>query len=298
MSAAREPGWFLPNQRNGIADQLDDGIRALLIDTHWGIKTSGGTVITDVERENVTRREIEAAVGRDGVERAEAIRERLAGKADPEDARPYLCHVVCELGATELTAALTDVREFLDTHPDEFVILFIEDVVRPPAAAAAFEDSGLVDYAYVHGRGEPFPTLRELIRADKRVFVLGEKHSGGAELPWYHDGFELVQETPYTFGSPEEIAGPGSCAPNRGGADSPIFQVNNWVEKIPRSPDLAARVNDYATLLRRARLCERRRGLLPGIVAVDYYDQGDVVAVTRTLNGISPDAKARTREVN
>ena len=37
MSAAAEPGWFLPNQRYGIIRQLDDGIRGLLIDTHYGI---------------------------------------------------------------------------------------------------------------------------------------------------------------------------------------------------------------------------------------------------------------------
>ena len=37
VGGVAEPGWFLPNQRYGIIRQLDDGIRGLLIDTHYGI---------------------------------------------------------------------------------------------------------------------------------------------------------------------------------------------------------------------------------------------------------------------
>jgi hypothetical protein len=295
MSAAREEGWYLPNQRHGIAQQLDDGIRVLLIDTHYGVETEGGTVVTDIELETATREELEATVGEAGLERVERIRERELGEADPEDARPYLCHVACELGATELTAALTDVREFLDAHPDEFVVLFVEDVVTPEDAAQAFEDSGILRYAYVHRRGEPFPTLRELIEADERVLILGEQHSGGSALPWYHDGFTLVQETPYTFGDEEEIAGRESCRPNRGTAHSPIFQINNWIERIPRSPDQAGRVNDFDTLTKRARMCERVRGLLPNIIAVDHYDRGDLFGVINELNGLDRDADPQVR---
>src|SRR5687768_15677212 len=101
----------------------------------------------------------------------------------------------------ELTQALTEVREFLDTHPDEFLIVVIEDYVAAEDIQTAFEDSGLVRYAYVHERDTPFPTLRELIGADKRILVMAENDNGGGSIPWYHDGFELMQETPYTFAS-------------------------------------------------------------------------------------------------
>jgi hypothetical protein len=297
MSASREPGWFTTNQRNGITRQLDDGIRALLIDTHYGVPSSGSTVITDLSREDATRGEIEQELGEDSVERVERLVGGFAFEGVPGEAEPYLCHVVCELGATELTEALTGVREFLDTHPDEFVVLFIEDVVSPKDVAPAFEESGILRYAYVHKRAAPFPTMRELIEADERLFVLGESQSGGAEFPWYHDGFELVQETPYTFHSPKELAKAASCNPNRGTPDSPTFQINNWVEKIPRDPDLAREVNEYDTLLERARLCEKRRGLLPNIIAVDFYDQGDLFGVANELNGLDRDAEATVRTI-
>ncbi len=52
MSAAELPGWYAPNQRTGIQRQLDDGVRAFLIDTHYGIKRSSGPVLTDLEQED------------------------------------------------------------------------------------------------------------------------------------------------------------------------------------------------------------------------------------------------------
>src|SRR5690606_20021034 len=37
MAAASERGWYFPSQRYGIAQQLRDGVRALLIDSYYGI---------------------------------------------------------------------------------------------------------------------------------------------------------------------------------------------------------------------------------------------------------------------
>ena len=64
-----------------------------------------------------------------------------------------------------------------------------------------------------------------------------------------------MQETPYTFDSADALRDPKSCKPNRGTADSPLFQFNHWVEKVPRSPDLGAEVNAYDFLVERAREC-------------------------------------------
>jgi hypothetical protein len=45
-------------------------------------------------------------------------------------------------------------------------------------------------------------------------------------------------------------------------------------------------VNAYDALLRRARDCERVRGQLPNLLAVDFYRRGDVFAVVDELNGV------------
>jgi hypothetical protein len=112
---------------------------------------------------------------------------------------------------------------------------------------------------------------------------MAENGTGG--VPWLRAQFDLLQETPYRFVTPAEVAGSGSCRPNRGRVRHPLFLLNNWVDTspLPRARN-AAVVNAFETLLRRARLCERLRNRLPNLVAVDFYEQGDVVGVVRALN--------------
>src|SRR5262245_36518589 len=117
-----------------------------------------------------------------------------------------------------------------------------------------------------------------MIDSDERLFVMAEVNSGRGKYPWYHGGFnDIAQETPYTFNSVKELEDYDfSCRQNRGRPANPMFQLNNWIEKLPRSPETAAKVNGFEFLKQRARTCERRRGLLPNLIAVDYYDQGDM----------------------
>ncbi len=299
MSAAAEPGWFLPNQRYGIIRQLDDGIRGLLIDTHYGIGEAGrgfGGVITDLGKENKTRKEVEAELGAETVQRAEDLVGRLRFGAEPTgESEPYLCHVLCELGATKLDVALRKIHAWMATHPDEFLMIVIEDVVSPEETAQAFQRSGLLRYAYTPDPNTVWPTLGQLIERDKRLLVMAERDNGGGKFPWYQDAFGLIQETPYTFNNVQQITGPDSCRPNRGEPDNPLFQINNWIEKVPRDPPLQGEINAKDVLLKRARTCERVRGMDPNLIAVDYYNEGDIFAVANVLNGIAADATPSVR---
>lgn len=300
MSAAQEPGWFLPNQRFGIRRQLDDGIRGLLIDTHYGSRRGGNRgfagVITDLQKEGKTRQEVVAEIGEEAVAKAESLVGRLAfGSSPPGKSEPYLCHVLCELGATRLDVALAGIDVWMQRHPDEFLVIFIEDVVGPEETAAAFRKSGLLRYAYTP-TGDPVqPTLGELIERDQRLLVMAENDAGGGKYPWYQQGFDLVQETPYTFHSVAQIESPEGCRPNRGGDSNPLFQLNSWIETIPRDPDLAARIDSHQALLRRSRLCTKIRGLKPNLLNVDFYDRGDVIGVAKELNGIPASEQPQVR---
>jgi len=301
MSAAELPGWYQPNQRNDIRSQLDDGIRAFLIDSHYGINRPSGPVLTDLEREGTSKvlEGISAQLGPEAAAAFQAIDARYAKRGGEGKPGSYFCHVVCELGSIEMGKTLGWFRDFLQTHPDEFVILFIEDKVSPTDIATAFEKSDILPYAYIHKPDEPFPTMRELIEADKRLFVMAEVDAGSGAIPWYHQGFELAMETPYTFTSAEELASPAGCVKNRGGTGKPLFQLNHWVEKLPRSPSTAEKVNGFDFLVRRARLCQQlRNDALPNIVAVDYYNKGDVVDVTQAFNGVPPDTKPSYRNAD
>jgi hypothetical protein len=136
--------------------------------------------------------------------------------------------------------------------------------------------------------GDPLPTLGDMIDADRRLVLLAENHAGAA--PWYRLAYDrLVEETPYTFPKVAELTTPSllpaSCRPNRGPEEAPLFLVNHWIstDPVPKPAD-ASKVNAYAPLLRRARECERIRGHLPNLLAVNFYRRGDLFRVVDALN--------------
>ena len=53
----------------------------------------------------------------------------MAARADLDGVprKLFLCHAFCELGATDFVQELTRIREFLDDHTREVVIMIIQD---------------------------------------------------------------------------------------------------------------------------------------------------------------------------
>ena len=72
---------------------------------------------------------------------------------------------------------------------------------------------------------------------------------------------------------------------NRGLDPSPVFQFNHWV--TPPVPAAARSVNRRA-LRNRVERCTEQRGRIPTLVAVDFAESSDVVAVARRLNREGP----------
>ena len=101
---------------------------------------------------------------------------------------------------------------------------------------------------------------------------------------WHHTGFELAQETPFDFSRAEDF----SCAPNRGRADGPLFQLNHWIASYPPRFEGAERVNALDVLLARVEECRAARGQIPNIVAVDFHGTGDLIRVVDILNAVAP----------
>ena len=284
MSAADIPDWMFPNQERGIRGQLEDGVRGFLIDIHYGVP-AGDRVKTLIENEENTRKKYEEVLGKEGVEAAMRIRERLMGEKEGER-DIYLCHGFCELGDTRFVTSLEEMRDFLVANPNEIVIIVIQDEgVTPADVAACFAKSGLEAFVYKGSVKPPWPTLREMIATDERVLVFAENNAEG--VPWYHPAFEVFQETLYGFKDPSEF----SNARGRGGKGGSLLLMNHWVQTTPAPlPSNAEIVNAYDFLLKRARACKRERGIMPNLVAVDFYRTGDLFKVVRTLNGIKEPA--------
>lgn len=282
MSNAEIPGWMFPHHSHDMPGQLQDGVRALLFDIHYGFP-GAERIKTDLQGEGATREKLVGAVGEEGFAAAERIRNRLVG-VDEGKRGLYFCHGFCELGAYPVVPALAAIRDWLVVNPSEVVIIVIEDYVTPAEIAAAFQESGLMELVYT-GPIDPLPTLRQMIDSGGRVLVFLE--SGNPGVDWLHPAFTSIQETPYSFHTPEDF----SCRPNRGGTTPPMFQINHWIETTPApKPSNAEIVNAYDFLLKRALTCQRERKHLPNVIAVDFEDIGDVVRVAHTLNGLDSTA--------
>lgn len=264
--AAESMGWKRPNQLVAIPEQLDGGIRALLIDTHYGRLQPDGSVVTDD----------------DGTE-TEGVRGL------------YLCHKFCELGATKLAPVLRSIRKWLRHNPRNVLMIENEDYIKSSDFAAAMERSRLLDHVYRGAAGPRWPPLRRMIRKRQQVVMLADRDAKG-DPPWYHPTYEgILQETPYTFRRPRELTDPAnwpaSCQPNRGGTSGSLFLMNHWSPPAqPSEPDLetAAKVNAWRVIVGRAVECAELRGQLPSVVAVDQFTAGGLLRAVRELNRLTP----------
>jgi hypothetical protein len=288
MGGAGVTNWMFPNQSASIEDQLEDGVRGFLIDITYGIP-AGENVKTVLDSTGTGMAKYEKAVGAEGMDAALRIRNRLTGaESGPRDV--YMCHGFCELGALKFVSVLSDMHEFLVENPGEVLVVVIQDEsVDAADIVRCFEQSGLIDFVY-KGPPGPWPTLREMVDSDQRVVVMTENLRSG--IPWCHNAFDIVQETPYTFHDPSQF----SNKPNRGGPGGTLFLMNHWIETTPSPKPTNARiVNAHDFLLKRIRAFRKERGHLPNLVAVDFYREGDLVAVARELNAepLAPVKKAK-----
>ncbi len=259
-------GWGVPNHAIAINEQLKRGIRAMLIDIYYGVPGTydlGGGPIKYVETTD----------------------------ASNPKRQLYLCHARCELGSTPLVEGLKPIAAFLKTHPREVLVLVNEDRIAPADFAAAATKAGLLKYIY---KGSPtrFPTLAKMISSGQRVVMTSESKT--APVKWYFEAYKsTLRETPYSFattGLLTDTAGlADSCRANRGPASGPLFLMNHFVTRtngISYAEDSAI-VNTKAAIIARARACQRVRGKLPTILAVNNVELGSVVGAAKSLNGLS-----------
>ena len=203
-----------------------------------------------------------------------------------------LCHGFCELGSQPLDEALGEINAFLTANPHEVMILFFQDAVGSEAMSQAIEESGLGSLVYTHTEGQDFPTLGDLIEQNTRVIIASESH--GPPPPWYHYGWDLFFDTPYSFKSVEEF----SCSLNRGQSGNPLFLLNHWLADSVGLPSkkAATTANSFDVLYERAKSCWDEHDHIPNLVAVDFYATGDLMAVVNALNGVLSEEKSTSTE--
>lgn len=256
--------WIWPMHDGTLTEQLDAGVRALLIDTHY--------IEGPQEREEFISSLPPKA--------QEIVLRAQEAIAEPAQEGEFLCHQLCGLGWRNVKDSIAELDVWLRENPREVVFMVIQDEISAADMQENMEASGLVELIYTHPERAPWPTLRELIDQNKRLIVMAENE--GPPPDWYTNAWTVTEETPYTFIIPEQF----SCEPNRGGTGKPFFLLNHWIQRGSPNRVDAAIVNEYDFLLSRARQCAEERGQMPNFVAVNWYSQGDLFDVVDTLNGV------------
>jgi uncharacterized membrane protein HdeD (DUF308 family) len=278
FSASDSPGWFIANQRHDMQRQLKDGIRLFLIDPHWGIENNG-KVRTDFASEKRDRNKVAKSLPPEVLASAERLAGRLGAGELQGKSDVWLCHTVCELGATKMVDSMVGVREFLEANRGEVVILFIEPYVSPQDIERVFKEAGLLRYVATLDRDSPMPTLGELVSSNKRVIVFTEKDADGT-VPWYLDGFSFVQDTPLGVTKVKQL----SCDLERGDVDSPFLMINHWADVFPPRSSPNEPFQTEKEIIGRAKECQRKRGVPVSLIAVDHYELGSLIPAVDALN--------------
>lgn len=222
-----------PNQTHGLRRQLDDGIRAMLLDTY---RNDDGLVF---------------------------------------------CHGDCVFGSSDAVAKLAEVRTFLDEHPHEVFVIIFEDHISVDDTVELLAVSGLDELLWVPpADAAEWPTLREMIEQNERVLVSLE--SGDEGPPYLTAAWDIFFDTPYSFEYVEEF----SCRVNRGDDTNPLYLVNHWVGRPLTLPFLAEEANTYEVLAERLQTCGAERDRMPNVLAVDFYEIGDLFEVVEVFNGV------------
>ena len=325
MSTSADPGWLFYEQTKSIPAQLDYGVRALLVKTHYGIPTTvnvtgSNLVITDSVAElSVNPVDKDDQYSNEQQKQAKQLQADI--KVDPSLRDIYLCHVYCEYGSTKFTTALGYIRQFLNNNPDNVIMLFVGDYVSKDDTEKALRESKLLDRTWNYDASAPLPTLGQLIDDGRNLVMLSE--FSGPPPGWNTRGYGIFQDTPFTFRKDAELFAPGSprytgtatvdgpvdavvsgpdgtatwtrdwtgvpsCAPDRGTPDSPLFQINHWVTPAGAAPTVgeAKVVNAYDVLMPRVTDCMTQRGRFPTIVGVNFVETGDALRVVDELNGV------------
>lgn len=257
--------FISPLQDGDITTQLDNGARALLVDTHtW-------------ERSDKVAERLKVSDFAPGMQRKVADVIDRTGPARPG---LWLCHAACRAGALPLVETLREIRAWLDQHPSEVLTVVVQNGISGEQTASAFRKAGLEDLLYTPDPDPeaPWPTLGEMVEDDKRLVVFSEGQGGPAA--WYRGFYRYGMETPYDFADPGQM----SCEPNRGGDGKQLFLLNHFVTDAGGSRLDAGEVNAKDFVLDRARSCGAERGRPVNFVAVDFANLGDAQGAVAAIN--------------
>lgn len=246
--STHQDGIYYPasNHQTGLDAQWNAGMRAFMVDTHY--ETLGDEQIETV---------------------------RLCHGDDSRGFSP------CAYGTVNSVDWFSNLRGKIDQNPRDIVTLLVENYVQPDHLKAVFELSGLYEKVYYHELNTPWPTLLELIEQNTTLVVFWEQ-GGDASHPWVHDFLTHSWTTNFAEENTEDM----NCDVLRGDVEQEVYHMNNWLRGPLglSDPTRGDEANDVDFLIQRSTECWQQHGKRPTFIAVDWWEDGDVVAAAKAIN--------------
>ena len=234
------------NHQTGFEAQWNAGIRAFMLDTHY---------LTTIDQS--------------------ASQVRFC-HGDPD--RGFS---PCAYGSVDPWNWLNKLESEMESEDRDIVTLLIENHVEGDHLKEIFDDVGLTEQMYIHEMNAEWPTLNEMIDMEKRLVVFWEQ-SGDSTHPYFHDFLAHGWTTSYG----DDDTSLMNCDPLRGDSNQPVFHMNNWLNNQAglSDPTRSSEVNNVDFILERAIECIGGHGKRPTFIAVDWWEDGDVVEATKQVN--------------
>jgi len=198
-----------------------------------------------------------------------------------EEDQIWVCHGYCALGHQDFVEILGEVREFLDDHPREVVLLTFESYISAADTAASFDAADLTRLVHTQTPGAAWPTLAEMIDANRRLVVFTNNEPGTPA--WYHDENDFLYGTAWGTAKKEEL----NCDLTSGPLEHGLFVLNHTLTDPIAGIELAEQINYNPFLIDRVHDCEQQVGRQVNAIEVDYYETGDLIETVAILNGVA-----------
>mmetsp|Transcript_43656 Transcript_43656/g.76707 ORF Transcript_43656/g.76707 Transcript_43656/m.76707 type:complete len:408 (+) Transcript_43656:278-1501(+) len=205
------------------------------------------------------------------------------------DSNLGFCDRSCGLGVRDPKDVLTNLKTFIETNTQE--ILIIEFSMNDGSSSdlrTALQYSGLLDHVY-HPQDEYYieewPTMQQLIDDNTRILLFGSG-DGMESCPAYDCDDGILFAGDHFSRTETDGSDLDSCDSTRSGdvVNVGYFLMNHYGEnkmKVP-SPKKARELNSYSNLEARMEECQEKR--LPNLLAVEFWDEGDVLEFVNIKN--------------
>ena len=247
FSTVEDGVWMAVNHMTALQAQWDGGIRAFMLDTHH------------------------------------------LSKEDNESYDVRFCHGdpnsdflhPCSYSEVNAYIWLSNLHSLMNNSSGDVVSILLENYVPAEHLDLLFNQTGLSELVYIHNIGDLWPSLGEMVLSGKRLVVFWDWQFD-EQYPWLHHAWTYSWDNPYGEDQQSEM----SCKLNRGDQSQPVWHLNNWLSSIYgfADPIRSKEVNDYDVLLQRAIDCWQENDNRPTFIAVDFWEDGELLNVTKSLN--------------